>query len=89
MGAAEDIVKSGWAQYGALFMLAIIGWLVSWKLWKEYLAIRESQFVLLRQTIEANAALKATLDHITDMLDDLVVLMKEVKIAADRLPRRR
>ena len=89
MGAAEDIVKSGWAQYGALFLLAIIGWLVSWKLWKEYLAIRESQFVLLRQTIEANAALKATLDHITDMLDDLVVLMKEVKIAADRLPRRR
>ena len=89
MGAAEDIVKSGWAQYGALFLLAIIGWLVSWKLWKENLAIRESQFVLLRQTIEANAALKATLDHITDMLDDLVVLMKEVKIAADRLPRRR
>ena len=79
MDTANIIAAEAYAQYGALFLLAISGWGAAWVLYKDLVRTRTKFDDLQGQTLQQIANLGAVLKDLTDArrLEDLVRSLKD------------
>jgi hypothetical protein len=74
MDTATTIVTQAYAQYGALFLLAISGWGAAWVLYRDLVRTRQKFDSLQVTTLTQMAELSAILGNLSDnrRLEDLV-----------------
>lgn len=75
----KEIAQAVWAQYGALGLLSISGWLAAWVLYRDLVRTRAKFDSLQEQTLKQVNDLGNVLKDLTDSrrLEDLVRSLKD------------